>query len=188
MTNVPERTCLPHQAAERDFWASLYRTARAQFLQHEAEARRTLAVERRAYAEAKSDAVQTVMRYVCHELRNPLHGIMVRPALRACHRSDGASRHCWPTSDRRVLRCLWAWQGLLEGVKGELGELEAWVAQDVDTVWNAATGMAVVLNDVLDLGQVSKPRRRRSRHCCALTAVVLWPSLQRRSCNAARWR
>ena len=67
-----------HDAAERDFWASLYRTARAQFLQRKAEERRTHALQRRAYAEAKSDAVQTVMRYVCHELRNPLHGIMVR--------------------------------------------------------------------------------------------------------------
>ena len=45
-------------------------------------------------------------------------------------------------------------QGLLEGVKGALGELEPWVAEDVDTIATAAAGMSVILNDVLDLGQV----------------------------------
>ena len=45
-------------------------------------------------------------------------------------------------------------QGLLEGVQGELGELESWVADDVDTIASAAAGMSVILNDVLDLGQV----------------------------------
>ena len=73
-------------------------------------------------------------------------------------------------------------QGLLEGVKGELDsvELEAWVSQDVDTVYNAATGMAVVLNDVLDLGQVSSyacrghRRGRHVRRACVGTLTTPW--------------
>lgn len=62
-------------------------------------------------------------------------------------------------------------QGLLEGVKGELDELEPWVAEDVDTVWNAATSMAVILNDVLDLGQV-RPTRRAARPCGGRTLLT----------------
>ena len=58
-------------------------------------------------------------------------------------------------------------QGLLEGVKGELDQLDPWVGEDVETVRNAAINMAVILNDVLDLGQVwaapSSPRPAPSR-------------------------
>ena len=42
-------------------------------------------------------------------------------------------------------------------MRGELEALEPWVADDVDTVLTAATSMSVILNDVLDLGQV-RPR------------------------------
>ena len=37
--------------------------------------------ERVTDACARVSAAQRVMRYVCHELRNPLHGLMVRDAV-----------------------------------------------------------------------------------------------------------
>lgn len=64
--------------AGRSFWASLHSVARAQFKQAAAERREKLVVIKREAADARSEAVGAVMRYVCHELRNPLHGIIVR--------------------------------------------------------------------------------------------------------------
>ena len=80
VTLVTSSAAQRHDNAERDFWASLNSTARAQFLQGRAEERGTEASKLRDVAVAETQAVQTVMRYVCHELRNPLHGIMVRPS------------------------------------------------------------------------------------------------------------
>lgn len=73
--------------AERGFWASLYHTARAQFLQEAAERNQREMELKREAADARSKAAQSVMRYVCHELRNPLHGIMVRAPQRSAPRS-----------------------------------------------------------------------------------------------------
>ena len=66
------------EMTERSYWVSLHHTARARFMQETAERiQRDTEVKREA-ADARSETSRTVMRYVCHELRNPLHGIMVR--------------------------------------------------------------------------------------------------------------
>ena len=66
------------ELAGRSFWASLHSVARAQSKQAAAERREQLVALKREAADARSEAVGAVMRYVCHELRNPLHGIIVR--------------------------------------------------------------------------------------------------------------
>lgn len=66
------------EMAERAYWASLRSMARAQYLQERAEKIGSEDARRREAAEERTENAQTVMRYVCHELRNPLHGIMVR--------------------------------------------------------------------------------------------------------------
>ena len=69
------------EMTDRSYWVSLHHTARARFMQAAAERiQRDTEVKREA-ADARTEAVQSVMRYVCHELRNPLHGIMVRARL-----------------------------------------------------------------------------------------------------------
>ena len=65
------------EVTERSFWASLHHTARARFMQATAERNQRDTEVKREAADARTEAVQSVMRYVCHELRNPLHGIMV---------------------------------------------------------------------------------------------------------------
>ena len=70
-------------------------------------------------------------------------------------------------------------------MKGELDELEPWVAEDVDTVWNAATSMAVILNDVLDLGQVCALGGNGRRGLASpLTRALVRTTLS--SCNEAK--
>ena len=169
-------TTRTHELADRHFWASLRTTARAYRMTAVAEQRGVEATTRKEAAEAQALAFQNVMRYVCHELRNPLHGIMVRPVyvryvpvslapgleVRADMGSCAASSCCVLCFGRR-------YQGLLEGVRGELDDAEDWVQEDVATVWNAATSMAVILNDVLDLGQV---RLGRAGACGGPRVVV----------------
>ena len=61
----------------RNYSASLGVTALAHRMQLDAEKRGLSAQKDREAAQAQATAFQNVMRYVCHELRNPLHGIMV---------------------------------------------------------------------------------------------------------------
>ena len=79
------------EMAERSFWASLHHTARAQILKEAAERIQRATEVKREAADARAEAVQSVIRYVCHELRNPLHGIMVshsRLRVRLCGRHE----------------------------------------------------------------------------------------------------
>ena len=74
------------EMAERAYWASVRSFARAQLLQERAEKLGSEDARRRQAAEERTENAQTVMRYVCHELRNPLHGIMVRRCRHAVRR------------------------------------------------------------------------------------------------------
>ena len=65
------------EMTERSYWVSLHHTARARFMQAAAERTQRDTEVKREAADARTAAVQSVIRYVCHELRNPLHGIMV---------------------------------------------------------------------------------------------------------------
>ena len=50
-------------------------------------------------------------------------------------------------------------QGLLEGVRFELplgARAQDWMLEDLQAVWDASTSMAIILNDVLDLGQLQR--------------------------------
>ena len=76
-------------------------------------------------------------------------------------------------------------QGLLEGVRGELDELEPWVVDDVDTIASAAAGMSVILNDVLDLGQVRGLVPLGTAAGVAILAVHTGVTIC--SCNEAPW-
>ena len=66
------------EQADRRFWAAIHATMSAQVKGRDAERRKVQAIVERERAEAQAAAFQNVMRYVCHELRNPLHGILVR--------------------------------------------------------------------------------------------------------------
>jgi len=113
-------------------------------------------------------AAQRVMRYVCHELRNPLHGLMVRDAV---FRVSGVSL------------TFSLWQGVLEGVHADVAECTRCRAtvDDLETIRDTGSNMAVILNDVLDLGQVGTHvyvvACNQARH--SVQPVCLCPQLQR---------
>ena len=115
-------------STSRFYWRSLKHTARAFSQQRAAELKQYEASKSRDAAKAQMMAFQNVMRYVCHELRNPLHGIM----------------------------------GLMEGVQPELESCPRWVQEDVEAMSQSAASMAVILNDVLDLGQLQRGQMKLS--------------------------
>ena len=77
------------ELAERALVASLHTTARFSELRQAAQLAALRAKSQREAADARTNAFQNVMRYVCHELRNPLHGIMVRRGVGASARQRG---------------------------------------------------------------------------------------------------
>ena len=90
--------------AERSFFASLRQNAVAHQRQRRAERRALTAKLKTEAADARTTAFQNVMRYVCHELRNPLHGIMVRHT----HTHTHGHTHTHTHRGARLRRCPFA--------------------------------------------------------------------------------
>ena len=118
-------------------------------------------------------AAQRVMRYVCHELRNPLHGLMVRDAV---FRVSGVSL------------TFSLWQGVLEGVHADVAECTRCRAtvDDLETIRDTGSNMAVILNDVLDLGQVGTLVPMCMWLCSARHVTRCYPCACTRSFNAEK--
>ena len=114
-------------STSRFYWRSLKHTARAFSQQRAAELKQYEANKSRDAAKAQMMAFQNVMRYVCHELRNPLHGIMV----------GSPRQRISPNLHLADVALCGLSQGLLEGVRNDLeghnnGKSKAMLEQMLD--------------------------------------------------------